>query len=78
MPAVLHPTEAVIPLSRGRSIPVEMPEDGVGAADGKGGKAVNVTMNISGVSDVDGFKRSEKQIQSRMLASANRASSRNN
>jgi len=78
MPAVLHPNEAVIPLSRGRSIPVEMPKDGVGAADGKGGKAVNVTMNISGVSDVDGFKRSEKQIQSRMLASANRASSRNN
>jgi hypothetical protein len=77
IPAKLHPNEAVIPLSRGRSIPVEM-NDRNGSSRSGGGGSTNVTMNISGVSDVDGFKRSEKQIQARMAASAQRASQRNN
>lgn len=75
MPAVLHPNEAVIPLSRGRKIPVETNNRGTGMSGG-GSKSTTVQMNISGVSDVDGFKRSEKQIQSRMAAAANRANAR--
>lgn len=44
IPAVLHPNEAVIPLSRGRKIPVEM--SGVKGAS-SGGAAITITNNVS-------------------------------
>jgi len=44
-PAVLHGTEAVVPLSGGRSIPVEMKGGG-----GKG-NTFNITINPSGITD---------------------------
>lgn len=68
-PAILHPDEAVIPLSRNRKIPVDMP--------GGGGPANNITFNIT-TPDADSFKRSEQQIFARASASMSRASKRNN
>ena len=44
-PAVLHGTEAVVPLSGGRSIPVEM------KGEGGGGNTFNITINPSGITD---------------------------
>ena len=41
-PAILHGTEAVVPLGGGRSIPVEMKG---------GGGGVNMTFNLSGLTD---------------------------
>jgi len=43
-PAVLHGTEAVVPLSGGRSIPVEMKGSG-------GGNTFNITVNAGGITD---------------------------
>jgi|TARA_X000001382_G_scaffold101987_1_gene76708 hypothetical protein len=43
-PATLHGTEAIVPLSGGRSIPVEM-------KGGGGGGTVNVVVNASGITD---------------------------
>ena len=45
-PAILHGTEAVVPLSGGRSIPVEMKGGG-----GGGGSTFNMTFNLSGLTD---------------------------
>ena len=45
-PAMLHGTEAVVPLSGGRSIPVEMKGGG-----GGGGNNFNMTFNLSGLTD---------------------------
>ena len=42
-PAILHGTEAVIPLSGGRSVPVEM--------KGGGGQVFNIKIDVSGVVD---------------------------
>ena len=44
-PAILHGTEAVVPLSGGRSIPVEM------KGGGGGGSTFNMTFNLSGLTD---------------------------
>ena len=43
-PAMLHGTEAVVPLSGGRSIPVEMKGSG-------GGNTFNITVNAGGITD---------------------------
>lgn len=69
MPAILHPNEAVIPLSRGRRIPIEMPN-----AAGMGG--ANIVMNIH-TPDADSFRRSESQMMARLGAASNRAMRRN-
>ena len=59
MPAILHDNEAVVPLSRGRSIPVEM------KGNGQGGASVihqhRQTVNIA-TKDADSFRRNVKQI----------------
>lgn len=44
-PAILHGTEAIVPLSGGRSIPVEM------KGGGGGGGTFNMTFNLSGLTD---------------------------
>lgn len=53
IPAVLHPNEAVIPLSRGRRVPVEM--------KGGGASPISVTMNIA-TPDANSFRKSQGQI----------------
>lgn len=72
IPAVLHPNEAVIPLSRGRKIPVEM-GDNAG-----GGTIIHApqTINIQ-TPDADSFRRSQKQIAADMARAGQRAVSQN-
>lgn len=72
IPAVLHDNEAVIPLSKGRKIPVEMPEGGSGG----GATVINNTFNIS-TPDADSFRRSQKQIAADMASAGQRAMSQN-
>lgn len=71
IPAVLHPNEAVIPLSRGRKIPVEMGETA-------GGTIIHApqTINIQ-TPDADSFRRSQKQIAAYMARAGQRAVSQN-
>jgi hypothetical protein len=71
IPAVLHPNEAVIPLSRGRKIPVEMGETA-------GGTIIHApqTINIQ-TPDADSFRRSQKQIAADMARAGQRAVSQN-
>ncbi|QGH74823.1 tail tape-measure protein [Bacteriophage DSS3_MAL1] len=73
IPAVLHPNEAVIPLSKGRKIPVDL-----GGAEGGqgGGKTVVQTFNIS-TPDADSFRKSQKQIAADGASAAQRAMSDN-
>lgn len=70
IPAVLHDDEAVIPLSRGREIPVKMQGD-----QGKGDTIINY--NIS-TPDADSFRRSQDQITARASRGLQRANRRNN
>ncbi|TIN95695.1 MAG: hypothetical protein E5Y06_10590 [Mesorhizobium sp.] len=82
MPAVLHDNEAVIPLSRGRKIPVELGNDnrnpmhGAGAGRGRGGAPTN-NFIFNGVKDADSFRQSKQQIQSQMLGAMHRSAMRN-
>lgn len=71
MPAILHDNEAVIPLSRGRKVPVEI----AGAASGR--TVVNQTFNFPN-SNVDGFRKSKQQVASDTHIMAARAYRRNN
>ncbi|WNL50652.1 tape measure protein [Ruegeria phage RpAliso] len=68
IPAVLHPNEAVIPLSKGRKVPVEM-------GDSAGGVTQNViNQNITiNTPDADSFRKSKKQLAADMAASGQRA-----
>jgi hypothetical protein len=45
-PAMLHGTEAIVPLSGGRSIPVE-----INGPTGGGGNTFNITVNAGGITD---------------------------
>ncbi|KIC48392.1 phage tail tape measure C-terminal domain-containing protein [Tateyamaria sp. ANG-S1] len=74
IPAILHDNEAVVPLTRGRRIPVDM-----SGMDGMGGGVnnFNVTQNIS-TPDADSFRRSSKQISSDGFTAAQRAAAANN
>lgn len=73
-PAMLHGNEAVVPLSRGRSIPVQLNGQGKGG----GGSNMNVTQNFHiNTPDAASFKASEGQIHSSMAAALKRAHSRN-
>jgi tape measure domain-containing protein len=67
IPAVLHPNEAVIPLSRGRKIPVDM-----GDAAGGTTNVVNQRFNIT-TPDADSFRRSQKQIAADAASAGSRA-----
>ena len=71
IPSVLHPNEAVIPLSRGRSIPVSMKGGG-----GMGGTTNHVNVNIV-TPDADSFRKSDNQLQSSMALAMSRAANRN-
>ncbi|WP_083919163.1 tape measure protein [Methylosinus sp. LW4] len=74
MPAVLHQNEAVVPLSRGREIPVDIR----GGGDGGDTHIHNtVKMNIT-PKDADSFRRSHGQIASAWHKEAARLHARNN
>jgi hypothetical protein len=73
-PAILHDNEAVIPLSRGREIPVDM--KGVG-----GGETRNVANNVHvhiESKDHDSFRRNKNQIAAAMHRETARMNIRNN
>lgn len=73
MPAMLHPDEAVIPLSRGRRIPIEVKNSG---GDAGSRTAPNITMHIH-TPDADSFRKSMPQIHSDMLTASTRSAQRN-
>jgi len=70
MPAILHKNEAVIPLSKGRKVPVDMGQQGK-----QGDNIVNYNITTS---DADSFKRSQDQITARASRGLQRANRRNN
>ncbi|MEQ6333016.1 tape measure protein [Sphingobium sp. MK2] len=74
IPAILHDNEAVIPLSRGRAVPVEVN----GGSGGSGGntQVINQNFNIS-TPNADSFRRSKQQIGTQMYVSSARAHRRN-
>ena len=69
-PAILHPDEAVIPLSGGRKVPVDMGKNG-------GGNTNNINFNVT-TQDANSFKRSEGQIMAKLSSTMKRAAIRNN
>lgn len=70
IPAILHPNEAVVPLSGNRKIPVEM----------EGGGAMNVVNNFNfpSGSDANSFRRNQSQIAARTITAMQVANERNN
>lgn len=72
IPAVLHPNEAVIPLSRGRKIGVELN----GGTSHPGGFVQHITQNIT-TPDADSFKRSQKQVAADLALAGARAARQN-
>lgn len=73
MPAIVHPDEAVIPLSRGRSIPVDM--SGMDSG-GPRQTIVNSTFNIM-TPDIGGFRASQQSIARKQNRTLKRSSLRN-
>lgn len=71
VPAVLHDNEAVVPLTGGRKIPVEMGGSGSG-----GGNTVVQNFNIT-TPDADSFRKSQSQIAADAASAGQRALSRN-
>lgn len=69
IPAVLHPNEAVIPLSKGRKVPVELSD---GGERGKvyAPQTINMTVNTP---DADSFRKSKKQIAADMARAGREA-----
>lgn len=80
MPAVLHPNEAVIPLSRGRQVPVEINGGASSKEDSRQEKLdkgrPTMVINLNGVKDADSFKRSKSQITSSLASAQQRAALR--
>lgn len=83
MPAILHDNEAVIPLSRGREIPVKFDSTDRDPAatefgsvqQGRGGAVFN--LNLHGVKNGDDFKKSRRQVQTAMADGYERSLRRN-
>lgn len=79
-PAILHDNEAVIPLSRGREVPVKInsTDDDESAKsefgrvqEGRGGMSLN--LHLHGVKNGDDFNKSKRQVQAAMATGAERA-----
>ncbi|MBJ2154043.1 hypothetical protein JC607_24710 [Paracoccus sp. IB05] len=70
IPAILHDNEAVIPLSRGRKIGVELNGDSGGGGSAPIIQHMNFTVNSP---NPDAFRRSEKQIAADMASAGQRA-----
>jgi len=70
IPIIAHPNEAVIPLSRGRKIPVEMNDNMA--------PSFNVSSNITVIApDPDAFRKSRNSIQRQQNRDMKRAATRN-
>jgi hypothetical protein len=69
MPAILHDNEAVIPLSRGRKVAVEM-------QGGSRGQTINNNFTVN-TPDANSFRKSRQQIATDMHMQAGRAFRRN-
>jgi hypothetical protein len=68
IPAVLHPNEAVIPLSRNRRVPVEM----------GGGGSISIVNNMTiQTPDANSFRKSQGQIMRDVGSAMNRQMRRN-
>lgn len=73
IPVVAHPNEAIIPLSRGRNIPVELPDGAMG-----GGPVNNITSRITVVApNPDSFRKSSASITRQQNRDLKRAAARN-
>lgn len=70
IPAILHDNEAVIPLTRGRKVPVDL-GDAV-AGDGRTMQHIQIVQNIS-TPNADSFRKSQKQVASEMGVATQRA-----
>lgn len=83
MPAVLHPNEAVIPLTKGRKVPVEMQDGGTDRSRAAGQDSLDnhgrppIVMNLYGVKDADSFKRTKGQMADSIASAQRRAAARN-
>jgi hypothetical protein len=75
IPAVLHDNEAVVPLSRGREIPVRLQEDHLSDRNADDPQ-VNVTFNFPN-GDADSFRRSQGQVEAMTARTLERAKRRN-
>lgn len=73
IPAILHDNEAVIPLSRGRKVPVELTKE----QSGGNSRAVNVSFNVTSP-DADSFRKSRSQVIGDLHGAASRAFFRDN
>lgn len=69
IPAILHDNEAVIPLSKGRKVPVDFGDD---LASKRGNKTVVQNFNIQ-TPDADSFRKSQKQIAADAATSGRKA-----
>jgi len=76
-PAILHDNEAVIPLSRGRKVPVEIANDDASPMRGTGvgsrGRGATINNFNFTVKDEDSFRKSKAQVQSQVLSAMGRA-----
>ncbi|GHC22732.1 hypothetical protein GCM10007291_22620 [Gemmobacter nanjingensis] len=69
IPAVLHDNEAVIPLSRGRKVGVEL-----NGGTSTGGTVINAPQTITiNTPDADSFRRSKKQVAADLAVAGQRA-----
>jgi len=75
IPAVLHDNEAVVPLSRGREIPVRLQEDHLSDRNADD-PPINVTFNFPN-GDADSFRRSQGQVEAMTARTLERAKRRN-
>lgn len=75
IPAILHDNEAVIPLLRGRSIPVEM-KGGDKSQGGERPIVNNLSLNLQ-AKDQDSFRGNSAQVQEKLMKSMGRLLARN-
>lgn len=75
MPSVLHQNEAVIPLSRGRSIPVQFSGNGA-MGHSQAPPSQHITFNVT-APDPDSFRRSQSQMATQAYGVGTRAARRN-
>lgn len=67
IPAVLYPSKAVVPLSSGRNIRVELRGD-------QGGKTINAPQDITiNTPDADSFRKSRQQLAAEMAMAGQQA-----
>jgi len=74
IPAVLHPNEAVIPLSKGRKIGVELNGDPAGGSTGP--TVQNINFNVA-TPNADSFRKSRSQVEADLARAGNRGLRKN-